>query len=108
MPPEDSATGISRNLTSYADPQFSSYLRRAFLASSGYDRTDRLAEITIPTLLTGGEFDEITPATVEYYHSLIPGSQMAILKNCAHITMHEDLEADIKNIRDFLAQVENK
>jgi len=75
---------------------------------SDYDRTDRLAEITIPALLTGGEYDEITPATVEYYHSLIPGSQMAILENCAHVTMHEDLEADIKNIRDFLAQVENR
>jgi len=75
---------------------------------SDYDRTNRLGEITTPTLLTGGEFDEITPATVEYYHSLIPGSQMAILENCAHATMHEDPEADIKNIRDFLAQVENK
>jgi proline iminopeptidase len=75
---------------------------------SDYDRTGRLAEITIPTLLSGGEFDEITPATVEYYHSLIPGSQMAILKNCAHVTMHEDPETDVRIIRDFLAGVEKK
>ena len=38
MPPP--ATGIDRNLTHYADPGFSRYLRRAFLASAGYDEAD--------------------------------------------------------------------
>ncbi|MEJ2166118.1 MAG: dihydroxy-acid dehydratase [Desulfobacterales bacterium] len=33
-------TGINRNLTSYGDREFSKYMRRAFLASAGYDRTD--------------------------------------------------------------------
>jgi dihydroxy-acid dehydratase len=33
-------TGIKKNLTSYGDPAFSLYLRRAFLASAGYDQTD--------------------------------------------------------------------
>ena len=33
-------TGIDRNLTHYADPGFSRYIRRAFLASAGYDETD--------------------------------------------------------------------
>ncbi|MFH1007263.1 MAG: dihydroxy-acid dehydratase [Candidatus Latescibacterota bacterium] len=33
-------SGISRNLTSYGDAEFSKYMRRAFLASAGYDRTD--------------------------------------------------------------------
>ena len=37
MPP---VTGIDRNLTHYADPGFSRYLRRAFLASAGYDEAD--------------------------------------------------------------------
>src|SRR5512139_4053248 len=32
--------GIDRNLTSYGDPDFSRYLRRAFLASAGFDRAD--------------------------------------------------------------------
>ena len=35
-----SSTGIDRNLTHYADPGFSRYLRRAFLASAGYDEAD--------------------------------------------------------------------
>jgi len=33
-------TGINRNLTSYGDTEFSKYMRRAFLASAGYDRED--------------------------------------------------------------------
>ena len=32
--------GIDRNLTSYGDPEFSKYIRRAFLASAGFDRED--------------------------------------------------------------------
>ena len=35
-----SPTGIDRNLTHYADPGFSRYLRRAFFASAGYDEAD--------------------------------------------------------------------
>ena len=32
--------GADGNLTAYGDPGFSSFVRRAFLASAGYDRTD--------------------------------------------------------------------
>ena len=34
------ARGVDRNLTNYADADFSRYLRRAFLASAGYDGAD--------------------------------------------------------------------
>ena len=77
-------------------------------ALCNYDITDRLSEITIPTLLTAGQYDEATPATVKYYQSLIPGSEIAILENCGHLTMQDDPETDIKVIHDFLAQVESK
>ncbi len=73
-----------------------------------YDRTDRLSEITTPTLLTAGEYDEATPATVRYYQSLIPGSEIAILEDCGHLTMQDNPETDIRIIRDFLAGVESK
>ncbi|MBT5871837.1 MAG: dihydroxy-acid dehydratase, partial [Candidatus Latescibacteria bacterium] len=32
--------GIDSNLTAYGDPGFSRYIRRAFLASSGFDKED--------------------------------------------------------------------
>ncbi len=34
------SSGINKSLTSYGDPEFSKYIRRAFLASAGYDRDD--------------------------------------------------------------------
>jgi len=40
MPNKREDTGINRNLTTYGDTEFSKYMRRAFLASAGYDRTD--------------------------------------------------------------------
>ena len=40
MPKKTEDTGINRNLTTYGDTEFSKYMRRAFLASAGYDRTD--------------------------------------------------------------------
>lgn len=36
----DQSTGIDRNPTSYGDPTFSRFIRRAFLASQGFDGTD--------------------------------------------------------------------
>ena len=36
----DRPTGIDRNLTSYGDPAFSRFIRRAFLASQGFDSAD--------------------------------------------------------------------
>ena len=37
---EASVLGIERNLTKYGDPGFSKYIRGAFLASAGFDKTD--------------------------------------------------------------------
>jgi len=37
---KDPKRGVDRNLTSYGDEGFSRYLRRAFLASAGFDRAD--------------------------------------------------------------------
>ena len=37
---DHSTVGVDRRLTDYGDPGFSSFLRRAFLASAGYDEAD--------------------------------------------------------------------
>src|SRR5205085_774855 len=44
-----------------------------------YDRTPRLHEIAVPTLFLAGQYDEAVPATVEYYKSLVPGAEIAII-----------------------------
>ena len=73
-----------------------------------YDRTDRLGEITIPTLFTTGRYDEARPATVEYYRSLVPGAEMAILEQSAHLTMQDEPEEYVRVVREFLRRVEGR
>jgi proline iminopeptidase len=73
-----------------------------------YDRTDRLAEITIPTLFTTGRYDEARPETVKYYQSLIPGAALAIFENSAHLTMQDEPEENVWIVREFLRSVERR
>ena len=49
-------TGIRRHLTDYGDPDLSEYLRRAFLASAGYDATD-LARPFIGIVNTSSDYN---------------------------------------------------
>jgi len=71
-----------------------------------YDRTGKLNTIRVPTLFTAGQFDEATPQTVKYYQSLVSGSELAILPNCAHGTMHDNPEGYVRILREFVARVD--
>jgi proline iminopeptidase len=73
-----------------------------------YDRTGRLGEITIPTLFTTGRHDEARPETVEYYRSLVPGAELAIIENAAHLTMQDDSAENVRVVRAFLRRVEER
>ena len=71
-----------------------------------YERADRLDEIMVPTLFTAGEFDEATPASTQYFQSLVPNSQLKIISNAAHTTMHDNPEENNRVIADFLNNLE--
>jgi len=71
-----------------------------------YDRTDKLNTLRLPTLFTAGQFDEATPQTVKYYQSLVPGAELAILPDCAHLTMHDDSVAYNGIVREFMSRID--
>jgi proline-specific peptidase len=71
-----------------------------------WDRTDRLGEITVPTLITVGRYDELTPACAETLHRGIPHSQMVIFEESAHMAHIEETDRYLSVIADFLAGVE--
>jgi proline iminopeptidase len=71
-----------------------------------YERSDQLHKIKVPTLFITGEFDEATPATVEYYQSLIPNAQMSVISGSGHITMHDNPDENNKVISEFLSVLE--
>jgi len=73
-----------------------------------YDATSRLQKIKIPSLFICGEYDEARPETTEYYASLVANSKFVVIKNAAHMTMQDNPEQDIKEIRSFINEVEEK
>lgn len=73
-----------------------------------YDRTDRLHEISVPTLFTCGRYDEASPSTTEYYHSLVPGSAFYVFEDSSHSAMREQPEEYLRVIRQFVAAVDGE
>ncbi|MCK4415182.1 MAG: proline iminopeptidase-family hydrolase [Candidatus Eisenbacteria sp.] len=73
-----------------------------------YERTDRLGEIAVPTLLTCGRYDETPPETVKWYQSLLPGSEMVVFEQSSHTPHMEEPDAYLKTVRDFINRVESR
>jgi len=71
-----------------------------------YDRTERLREILVPTLFLCGRYDEATPAATEWYHSLLPGSELVIFEQSSHMPHLEEPEHYLQVVRNFLRRVE--
>jgi len=71
-----------------------------------YERVDRLAEITTPTLFICGRYDEATPAATEFYHRNLPGSHFKVIENASHLAYAEQPQAYNRVLRAFLKQVE--
>ena len=74
---------------------------------NGYDRTNELSEIKVPTLFIGGEFDEARPSTIQHYSNQVPGSVYSIAPNAGHMTTQDNPSHDLQAIKDFFAQIEN-
>jgi len=71
-----------------------------------YDQTARLHEIAVPSLFTCGEFDEASPASTAYYHSLVPGSRFHTFANSSHSPQVESPDEYFSVIRAFMQSVE--
>lgn len=71
-----------------------------------YNRLKDLPKITVPTLLTAGEYDEARPSSVRYYTSLIPGAQFKEIPQAAHSTMMDNPKEYIGILREFLKKMD--
>ena len=71
-----------------------------------WDRTDRLAEISVPTLITVGRYDELTPTCAETLHRGIPNSRMVIFEESAHLAHLEEPDKYRQVVADFMVETE--
>ena len=67
-----------------------------------WDVTDRLPTIHIPTLVTVGRYDEVTPRVAESIHRGIKGSKLVRFEKSAHLAMWEERSHYIEVLRNFL------
>jgi proline iminopeptidase len=63
---------------------------------------DRLGEITVPTLLVGGRYDECTPGHLGEMHRRIPGSRLATIEDASHLCFAEQPEKFNELVNAFL------
>lgn len=70
-----------------------------------WDRTGRLGEIAVPTLVTCGRYDELGPACAETLHRGIPNSEIHVFEQSAHTAHLEETERYLGVVREFLGQV---
>ncbi|MEQ8358408.1 MAG: proline iminopeptidase-family hydrolase [Cytophagales bacterium] len=71
-----------------------------------YDNHQNLSKIKIPTLFIAGEFDEARSSTVQYFQSLVPGSDMAIIKYAGHSSMTDNPDQYLKELSQFISKIE--
>jgi L-proline amide hydrolase len=71
-----------------------------------WDITDRLHEISTPTLLVSGRHDEATPRIVGEIHDRIPGSQWRIFEESSHMPHVEEPEGFLEAVEAFLKTID--
>lgn len=67
-----------------------------------WDVFDRLAEITLPTLVLAGRYDECVPEHMWDMHQRIPGSRFEFFDSSAHMPFIEEPDKFDRVMRDFL------
>jgi proline-specific peptidase len=75
---------------------------------NGWDVTGRLPEIAIPTLVTGGRYDEARPEHLRLLKEGIPGAELVIFEDSSHMAFVEEPQHYAAVVSTFLAGVEDK
>lgn len=71
-----------------------------------YDRIERLSELELPVLFVTGQYDEARPETVEYFHSLVEGSQLNVIPDAAHGVYVDQPELFNRTLAEFFAAMD--
>ena len=72
------------------------------------DLTPHLSRLSLPVLLTCGEFDEARPQTVALFQDLIPGARMHVFDGASHSHMLEQPEQACRIISSFISSAESQ
>jgi proline-specific peptidase len=71
-----------------------------------WDIRHRLPEITAPTLVTSGRYDECTPMQAQLIADAIPGAEWVLFEESSHMPHVEEPDRYLAVLEDFLARIE--
>lgn len=71
-----------------------------------FDLTQKLKNITIPTLFITGEFDEARPETIKAFSAEIAGSRMIVIPGVGHASFSRAPDFYRSVVRDFMHSAE--
>jgi proline-specific peptidase len=71
-----------------------------------WNRTERLPEIHVPTLITSGRYDESTPVINDVLHKGITGSEWVLFEQSSHMAHVEERELYLSTVKHFIESVE--
>ncbi len=72
-----------------------------------WEMWDRLPNIKVPTLVIGGEKDEMNPEDMKKEGQLIPNSRTYLCPEGSHLSMYDDQQNYFNSLVGFLLDVEN-
>ena len=71
-----------------------------------WDVTDRLHKIRVPTLVTGGRYDEVSPKVAKSIHDHIRGSRLVTFEKSSHLPMWEERSRYMRTLDRFMRSVD--
>ncbi len=72
-----------------------------------WDVFDRLKDIKVLTLVMGGRYDEIRVDHLTDIHKAVASSELVIFENSGHTPFHDEREAFMARVNEFLDRVEH-
>lgn len=70
-----------------------------------WDQTYELKKIRVPTLITGGRYDEVSPLVARSIHKEIKRSKLVLFEKSSHLPMWEERAKYINELATFLSNV---
>ena len=70
-----------------------------------WDVSTQLSKIRLPTLVTCGKYDEVTPKEAMRIHRSIKDSKLVVFENSSHLAMWEEREKYVNVLRTFLDSI---
>ena len=72
----------------------------------GWDITHRLAEITVPTLVTVGRHDEMRPDHMAVLADAIPNGELVVFEESSHMAFVEERRSYMRTLNSFMSGIE--